>query len=51
MNHQEPITKHQISSNNQAPMNRILWLFGYWSLEFVWDLGFGYWNLAEKRSP
>jgi hypothetical protein len=25
------------------------WLFGHWSLEFIWNLKFGDWNLAEPK--
>jgi len=35
--------KHQISNKHQCSKYKTL--IGYWNLEIIWDLGFGYWNL------
>jgi len=32
-------------SPHPSPLRGAFWLFGNWLLEFIWNLGFGYWNL------
>jgi len=32
-----------------APLGKgVVWYFENWILEFVWDLGFGYWDFIVK---
>ena len=44
--HQAPNSKLQTSTKLQIP-NSTPAAFGVWDLEFVWDLGFGAWNLTR----
>lgn len=42
---QAPNVKHQASNKSQAPSTKRL---KYWNFGFVWDLGFGIWDLPTK---
>jgi hypothetical protein len=42
---QDPITKLQRSSNSQALKISVVRSFEVWSLEFLWMLELGAWNL------
>jgi hypothetical protein len=58
-------SKHQITNKSQIsifndqnlPGQDIVWIFEFWSLEFVWYLGFDIWNLnnsirhQQSKSP
>ena len=60
-----PNLKHQITNKSQIsifndqnlPDKDIVWIFEFWSLEFVWYLGFDIWNfnkaikLRQSKSP
>jgi hypothetical protein len=48
MNLQYPSTNNQIMTNVQIPIFKNSLII--WSLEFIWNLGFGYWNFAYFSS-
>ncbi len=50
--------KHQITNKFQIPNSNdpnlsgrdIVWIFDFWSLGFVWDLGFVIWNFHSNSA-
>jgi len=48
-----PITEIQIHSPHPSlPRERgrvrVVWLFGHWKFRFIWNLGFGNWDLTNN---
>jgi hypothetical protein len=48
-----PNTKYQIPNKHQCSKYKISkrkgFEFGYWNLEIIWDLGFGFWNFKGVK--
>jgi len=44
-----PISKHQITNNIEIPISNdpkdFFGILVIWSLEIIWNLGFGFWDL------
>jgi hypothetical protein len=48
---QNPNKFQELKFQRRWAMERRLWDFEIWSLEFVWDLEFGIWNLDFASPP
>jgi len=43
-------TQIQISNDQNLPERDIVWIFEFWSLGFVWYLGFDIWNFSKSMN-